>query len=1004
MTALPQPARALDPDKPFSQYVVDRWSVQHGFPQVSALQIVQDHAGYIWASTQSGLARFDGVRFENFDVRNTPELMTNHLETLLVHSDGSLWIGSARGAVVMRDQRFVVALRSEQQGTGPVQALAEHPDGGVWLGAERGLFHLNGELIKVLDGAVLSLLAVDDELLIGRRGAVERLIGGSVHRTELPDPGMRAEHLAGDAASLWIGTDRGLLHRTNDGIEPVSLQARFEQVESLYLDRHGSLWIGGYEALLRRFPDGSIEVIDQDQLGFRPWIISATEDHEGNLWLGSNTHSLIRLWDGWTRRYSARQGLADPFVWTVAEDPARGIWIGTNSGLSYLDDGDVKNVVPGDRLPAPAVYTILPTGPGCALLGTRGGGVAAYCDGEISVPDGAQPLAGRQINGLLDTGDGLWIATDEGLAIMRNGELEWQPGFEGQSRRVRIVHPNPAGLLVGTEGGLFLSSSGSVAQVGLESPLEEAFVTAINDLPDGRIAVGTLGRGLFVGRPGEGWIQLQEEWGLPSGGLFHLDSHGDGYLWVGGEVGAYRIRLDSIPDGTDATPRPLGIQNLASTNRLSGSQPARCCNGAGLAKGLFAAGSLWFPTLDGVLEIQPDKIARPTGQPRVLVESIEIGNDRRIEGQREIGLGPKFRDFAIQFTALTYQDPRNVIFRYRLRGYDAEWVWAGRRRTAYYTNLQPGTYTFEVEASLGTQRWIPASEPMTITIAPTWIETMWFKMLVALSVFLVFALIYLVRVRESDRVRQRLEQVVQERTRALDEANRLLRDANQKLETASETDPLTGLHNRRFIQSRLSPGSPLFRPGRMPLLVVLVDIDHFKHVNDLHGHPAGDEVLRQFGRLLAAEVREGDAAVRWGGEEFLLLLGPTPEHRATAVLERLRRAIERSRFELEGATLIRMSCSFGAVPLVEGDQAFERRWALSLELADRALYAVKQGGRNGWGLVVNPADLALQPDEDDPNLAIDRGLEQGSLQVRASRTEIARLFKQGTRRSSKARG
>jgi diguanylate cyclase (GGDEF)-like protein len=202
-----------------------------------------------------------------------------------------------------------------------------------------------------------------------------------------------------------------------------------------------------------------------------------------------------------------------------------------------------------------------------------------------------------------------------------------------------------------------------------------------------------------------------------------------------------------------------------------------------------------------------------------------------------------------------------------------------------------------------------------------------------------------------------LERLVAERTRQLDEANRAL-------EHASQTDPLTGLRNRRYLARQLPLDLAFYRRGAAEspdsphaLVFALVDIDHFKRINDRFGHKAGDEVLQQFGARLTALVRSGDYAVRWGGEEFLLVLRPMASEHVATLGERICRSVSAEPFHIEGHPPLTVTCStgFAECRLAEPDGALS--WEPLVELADAALYWMKRHGRNGWA-ALHPADGA----------------------------------------------
>lgn len=157
----------------------------------------------------------------------------------------------------------------------------------------------------------------------------------------------------------------------------------------------------------------------------------------------------------------------------------------------------------------------------------------------------------------------------------------------------------------------------------------------------------------------------------------------------------------------------------------------------------------------------------------------------------------------------------------------------------------------------------------------------------------------------------------------------------------AETDPLTELTNRRGLQAALERPGPAFKAGR-PIGVLIADIDHFKAINDTHGHEAGDMVLATFSRQLRTALRADDIAVRWGGEEFLAVLPDADLDRLATVAEQLRASIEESPFSLPNGKTIRITVSIGISEMTGGPREFER----AAQQADAALYTAKTGGRN----------------------------------------------------------
>jgi two-component system, cell cycle response regulator len=193
---------------------------------------------------------------------------------------------------------------------------------------------------------------------------------------------------------------------------------------------------------------------------------------------------------------------------------------------------------------------------------------------------------------------------------------------------------------------------------------------------------------------------------------------------------------------------------------------------------------------------------------------------------------------------------------------------------------------------------------------------------------------------------------------------------NQRLAELSVSDALTGLRNRRYLRQLMdAEEASAARPGHEPdadgdTVFLLLDLDHFKRINDEHGHAAGDRALQQFAAVLRANCRSVDTLVRWGGEEFLVVNRGADRERAALLAERLRRAVAEQAFELGDGAPQRLTCSIGfaAHPLSRG-AASGGSWETALALADDALYAAKRGGRDAWvGVLALPLE-SLGPPE-----------------------------------------
>lgn len=962
------PAWTLSPNKRFHDYVRDTWSIEQGLPQISARAIAQDADGYLWVGTQAGLASFDGHRFNVFTPESEPALAGGWINDLLADADGVLWIATYKG-LARRHEGQIEALPPADPAADP------HPDiADLALGSE-GLLAASGNRVLQVQGAKLhellrltgparSLLAESQTLWVGSLGGVFRVIDGKAQFLKLPTEAAAASvaHLLRAHGRLWAGTTAGLFWLDDGRWVALADTPHLvgATIESLSLDRHGNLWVAEL-AHLTRLRDGvAVERVQDGEAGLG--VRRLFEDREGNLWLGSQWHGLIRLRDGWTRRFSRREGLDNALLWSLADDAEGGLWVGTDDGLRRLINGRFHSVLPGSALPHPNAYTLL-VEQGRVWIGTRNG-LALWQDGALREPMRFYGLRGAQVNGLLRDAEGaLWLATNQGLFRDQGTQLE-RFGEESGLLDARVRHlllRRSGRLLVGSQSGPHEYRDGRFQMLGPDRGLPPGLdITVQYELADGGLLVGSLAETLHH-FDGERWRPLGPEQGVPRSAPFFIGEHA-GMLWVAGIRGIYRIPLQDLHEyAAGRLQQVRGQMLLNERGDRRGGQKGYCCNGAGLAKGLLRDGVLWAPTRDGVVALDTADVVFPRHSPPSLVERWRVDGQWQPVPEAGAVLPLGRRDLAFEFTAISFQDPRSLAFRYRLLPYHEDWRVPDEAdsRIAVYTNLGPAEYRFEVQSSIVDALWSDAAT-VTFRVPPRLVETLGFRLLVGLLVLLVGLALLARQRRRFTRRALVLERQVQQRTADLAEANRQLREA-------SLTDPLTALRNRRYLSQQIPKdlafyGRELKRnPGLGQVIVfALIDIDHFKRVNDDHGHAAGDRVLQQFAELLQAQVRGGDYVARWGGEEFMVVFRPTLMEYVPVLGSRLCEACARRQFDIGGERQIPITCSIGLVeyPLFS-DAETSLDWEQLVELADRALYRVKRAGRNGWGAYRPRPEVAM---------------------------------------------
>jgi diguanylate cyclase (GGDEF)-like protein len=516
-------------------------------------------------------------------------------------------------------------------------------------------------------------------------------------------------------------------------------------------------------------------------------------------------------------------------------------------------------------------------------------------------------------------------------------------------------------------------------------------VNAFAALPDGSLWAGGAAGLLRIARPGdaEPVAQWLEASGLTGQTVLGMAVDPAGRLWVDTGTGLHqllerdgrRARFEAVKASDiggafganllfDQRGRIWSQRNMYDP-ATGERRELSAADGADLGTGWFRAyaqlddGRMLFGGARGLLVVDPERFSPWAYRPPLVISELRIDGEERPlpTGDAGIVLAPGEHAVSLAFASLDYSQPGRNRYRYRLKGLDDAWIDAGAlSRTATYTNLAPGRYTLLVQGSNRDGAWAPGELQIPVEVRAAWWQTRWALALAVIAAGGLVAGIVGMRTRLLLRHRRVLEERVRERTEALEAAKAALTAKSMELEEASLTDPLTGLRNRRFLDRQMpadvalalrhcdpAPADLATAGSEHDLLFFLIDIDHFKRINDAHGHMAGDAVLEQMRGRLQQVFRATDYLVRWGGEEFLIVARGTPRSRAAELAERARQAVASQPFELEGGLRLAQTCSvgFSAFPLCPTlPRALD--WRSAIDLADAALYDAKESGRNAW--------------------------------------------------------
>jgi diguanylate cyclase (GGDEF)-like protein len=944
---LAAPGFALDPDLRVTQFVQNTWRAPQSLPHDDVTSIVQARDGYLWIGTVEGLVRFDGVRSVVFDKTNTPELTNNWIKALLEDRRGRLWIGTLGGGLVCREGgRFVRIGESRGFPYDVVTAIAEDRRGRIWVGTTEGGFLCfeNGGFRRepgTEAAAKTSVRAILEDragaLWIGTETGLYRFAGGVLTRfgreSGLTDEG--AISLASDAEGLWIGTETGGLNRLSGGrFTAITVKEGLShtRVWCLATDRDGNLWIGTDGGGLDRLSRGQLTVFSTKNGLTNDYVWAIREDREGSLWIGTNGGGLNRLKNPRVVPWTTREGLPSDFIWTIRRARDGTLWMGTDdAGLVRMRGGSVTAFGARAGLSGNA-KALVERADGSLWIGGNAG-LSMWKDGRVRI---AVPI-GDSVDCMVQDREGaLWMGTNShGLRRWKDGRLETftrDNGLSGDSI-TSLLAARDGKLWVATIGGLDWIEGGTIHTRTKADGLPSAYVTSIFEAPDGAVWAGTKS-GLVRVRGGRvGVVNSQQ--GLLDDAIVVAILADDGSVWTGTNRGLFRTPLRQLADVADGRRSRV----LSTAFGLDEGMKNVEVNGSAGGGWKDPDGRLWFATRGGIVSIDPARLARNKLAPPVVIEEA-VADEEPLPSAGGWRLPPGLRRLDFHYTATSLLSPAATVFRRRLEGFDPDWVDAGRDRDATYTNLPPGRYRFQVAAANSDGFWNEEGASVAFVVEPRFHERLWFRALVVLSFAVVGPLFYFVRVRRLDRQRNRLEQLVAQRTAEV-------RAANDRLAQLAREDGLTGVANRRRLDEALDEEWRRAIRQASPLSLLLFDLDFFKSYNDRLGHIAGDECLKAVART-ATELchRAGEVVARWGGEEFAVLLPHVSESEARAVAERLRAAIEASGIPHPGspvAPVVTVSVGAASTHPLAGKESTA---ADLVAATDRALYRAKESGRN----------------------------------------------------------
>jgi signal transduction histidine kinase/ligand-binding sensor domain-containing protein len=774
--ALASQALALDPSRALTQYGHTAWRVRDGSFPAPPAAIAQTSDGYLWIGSEAGLVRFDGVTFERWTGSPLPD---ERVVALLGTRDGSLWIGMSRGLAQLKDGKLIVHARM-----GRFTGLAEDRDGVVWAGHTRALsqlpplcrfdrtgFHCFAKS-ATMPFAYVATLRED------RSGTL--WIGGDIGVCRLRLDGQTCHPLP---ALAGISDKVGVFQLTSEGGERVWAGAgatglwhlesgswkrepfATSEVTALITDRAGAVWIGTQgSGLFRRIAGRTEQFKHIDGLSSDN-VLDLFEDSEGDLWIATSA-GLDRLRNLKVATLTAAEGLGGGYVDSVTASRDGSVWVALVHALARVADEKITLFGPND-LQGSGPTTLLEDSSNRLLVGVDDG-LRVFVGGRfvpITMPDGKP--TGVVIAIAEDHEHDLWIATapvtvaGPVLLRLRNDAVVETFSKERFGSNLAAIAPDPSGglWLVNSVGDLLRYRDGVMRTKGKVPDVRNMFV-------DARGVWLATKHGLI--RISDGKIHtLATHSGLPCDDIESVVADQRGSLWLKTGCGVVRLRSTQveawIAKNTRMQPEVLDTLDGAFAGLPPFSPRSTVSND----------GRVWFATeVSGLQVIQPKQLQELAAPKEAKIVRV-IADRKSYALPANLRFPPLTRDLEIDYTSLSLAFPEKVRFRYRLEG--SEWLDVGTRREAYFNNLNPGTYRFQVMAGNESGAWNHEPANLEFSIVPAFHQTQAFVVLCLASIAALVLAIYYWRMHH---VRAVLLRSFEER---LDERTRIARELHDTL-------------------------------------------------------------------------------------------------------------------------------------------------------------------------------------------------------------------------------
>lgn len=738
----------------------------------------QAPSGALWLGTRGGgISIYDGIEFKSLTTNNG--LANNYINCIKLAPDSTIWIGTNNGVSFFKNGQLESLKMVENT---VVRDLIFLPNGEIRAASNKGLLYVTKSSLSF--GKIKSIALPDASSLIEYKGKIWFGTNDGLFRVDA-----NGNHFCGDDSrymrnaitsiskdskgNLWIGTyGDGMYCFDGERYFRVDLQLELyrKTVLSIYIDAQDNLWIATLRSGVVQYDQSSktFTTLSESEGLSNNHVRCILQDNTKQFWFGTSGGGVCQFLGKQFATFDTRSGLAGNFIYSVLRDSKKRLWVGNSQiGVSVFEGGNFENFTADNGFVNVKVKSIAEDRAGTIWFGTDGSGVYNYKNEEFKRIEGLRGVYVKQIK--KGPKGNIWIAT------MGNGLIKVEPkndnyiitkwGFSDglpSSRLTSLQFDSQGNLWFGTENdglGCFYPREGKMRATfhAGKNGLSSNQIRSLAEDKFGRLWVGTAGGGLNM-FPVKAYspkvTMIKQQDGLKSDNIYLLIADGNGNIISGTEKG-----LDYIIFGKNGS-----IQQIKHYGKQDGFSGVETCqNSCWLDKD----GTIWLGTINGLCQFNPNELAGNPEPPLVAFKDIKLFYESILEnnpdalnsGSRKNPLQLSYTEnhITFEFLGINLRRPDMVRYQWKLDGFDSNWSPLSKDRSIVYSNLNPGTYTFEVRASNEDGVW---SDPImyTFTVATPYYKTLWFRILAGVAIVILLLLIYFIsikRIRKNARIKQR---------------------------------------------------------------------------------------------------------------------------------------------------------------------------------------------------------------------------------------------------------